>query len=207
MEYNHLYILVISTIEMELEELFLKKEELPILHETGFQIPIHPRLLEQDLRGYENLAKEIFPKVAEDWYEDLKNYVEMENPQNKEQINHVYLKEKPRITKEFGRQYVLGFWEDNIWTMDDGFTSGFSISRNGGGTLYFNEGDENCRSFGQLFIKFSKEKEKEFEYERVGEFSRILTYAHHNIDYYPGALFLRNWAIMYMNGVFKEVFN
>ena len=31
-------------------------------------------------------------------------------------------------------------------------------------------------------------------------------YAQHNIDHYPGALFLRNWAILYMNEVFKQVF-
>ena len=36
--------------------------------------------------------------------------------------------------------------------------------------------------------------------------NRLYVYAQHNVDSYPGALFLRNWAILYMNEVFKELF-
>jgi len=35
---------------MNLEQLFLKKEELPILYKTCFEIPIHPKLLDENLR-------------------------------------------------------------------------------------------------------------------------------------------------------------
>ena len=47
---------------MELEKLFLRKEELPILHETCFQIPIHPRLLNPDLEIEESIARKNIPK-------------------------------------------------------------------------------------------------------------------------------------------------
>ena len=50
---------------------------------------------------------------------------------------------------------------------------------------------------------FSDKKAKEFEIRKNTAF----VYAHHNIDAYPGALFLRNWAIRYMNEVFKQIFS
>ena len=52
---------------MKLKDLLLKPEELPILHETCFQVPIHPKLFNQDLRINEEIAKIIFPKIAKNW--------------------------------------------------------------------------------------------------------------------------------------------
>ncbi len=193
---------------MELEKLFLTKEELPILYENCFQIPIHPRLLDENININKNIAKNIFPKVAEDWYNDLKEHVKTEKDKEKRRwIKEVFLKEEPKITKEFNDQIVNGFWKDDFWTMDNGFVTGFSISRNAGGSLYFNKDDFNCETLiPGIYIKFSESKVKEFECEKIKEYSQVFTYAPHNIDYYPGALFLRNWAIRYMNEVFKEVF-
>jgi hypothetical protein len=188
---------------MNLKEITLKKEELPILHQTCFQIPIHPKLLNSNIQINENLAQKLFPLVAKEWYEDLKKYSPKDN-EEKEWINQIYLKHKPKITKEFNHQYLNEFWKDEIQTKDNGLVTCFSISRNGGGSLYFNQDDSNCESFGIMYIKFSEEKKKEFQIEN--EFNRMNVYAQHNIDHYPGALFLRNWAIMYMNEVFKEIF-
>ena len=195
---------------MELEKLFLTKQELPILHETCFHIPIHPKLLDDNISINSNIAKDIFPQVAEEWYEDLKKYFELEKGNfehwKREQIENVYLKEKPKITKEFNRQLLRGYWEDNVWTRENGFVSGFSINRNAGGSLYFHKDDINCETaIPGYYIKFSKEKAKEFETEKFGNHSRAFVYASHNIDHFPGALFLRNWAIKYMNEVFKEI--
>jgi hypothetical protein len=64
---------------MELEELFLKKEELPILYKTCFQIPIHPKLLDPSLNINTPIANRIFPEVAEEWYEDLKKIIQKIN--------------------------------------------------------------------------------------------------------------------------------
>jgi hypothetical protein len=186
---------------MKLEELFLKKEELPILHKSCFQVPIHPKLLNEDLREYEELAKELFPLVANEWYSDLKKY-NSDDKDERKWINQVYLNKKPKITSELHRQFVNDIWEDNIQTSDNGFVTGFQISRNAGGSLYFNEEDENCRAFGKVYIKFSDEKRREFSFKG----NEMYTYASSNIDYYPGALFLRNWAIMYMNEVSKQIF-
>jgi hypothetical protein len=188
---------------MKLEELFLKKEELPILYETCFQVPIHPRLLRNNIKINETIAQRIFLDVAKEWYNDLKKYVETENPENKEWINEVFLKEEPKITKMPNRQF-FNYWEDYIQTNENGLVTCFSISRNAGGSLYFDKDEMNCESFGKLYIKFSEEKIKEFRFEE--KFNKSFCYAGTNIDSYPGALFLRNWAIKYMNEVFKQVF-
>ncbi len=184
---------------MILEELFLKKEELPILHETCFQIPIHPKLLDNNLRIDEAIAQRIFPKVAKEWYTELKEY-HPEDDKKKEWIDNVFLKEKPNIEKHFNHQ-IFNFWQDDVNFMDNGLVQCFSISRNAGGSLYFNKDEFNCQSFGNLYIRFSEDKKKEFQFEK----NKIYVYSSHNIDHYPGALFLRNWAIKYMNKVFKQI--
>lgn len=187
---------------MQLEDLFLTKEELPILHKNCFQIPIHPKLLDETLNIDEDIAKRIFPQVAEEWYEDLKKY-SPEDRGEKEWINEIFLKEKPKmIINEFNRQVLRNVWEDQIMIADNGFVTCFSINRNAGGSLYFNKEDSNCQSFRNIYIKFSEEKKKEFQFDK----KKIYAYAQHKIDYYPGALFLRNWAIKYMNEAFKQIF-
>ncbi len=191
---------------MDLEELFLKKEELPIFHKNCFQIPLHPRLLEPSIKIDETIAQKVFPEVAQEWYEELKKYSAEDN-QEKEWINSVFLKEKPIIEKYYNHQMILGFWQDEVNFRENGFVTCFSINRNAGGSLYFNSGDMNCETaIPGYYIKFSKEKAKEFEFENFRDNSRCLVYGSHNIDHYPAALFLRNWAIKYMNEVFKQVF-
>jgi len=193
---------------MKLENLFLKKEELPILYKTCFEIPIHPKLLDPAIQIDESIAQELFPQAAEDWYKDLKNY-SPETNQEKEWIDGVFLKEKPKIEKHLCNQYLFGFWRDEINFADNGFVTGFSISRDGGGSIYFNDWDDydhHKTLIPNPYILFSKEKVKEFDYKKSERFSITFTYASHNIDHFPGALFLRNWAIMYMNEVFKQIF-
>lgn len=162
---------------MKLNDLLLKKEELPILHETCFQIPIHPKLLDENISINPNIAKNIFPKVAEEW------------------------------TKEIGKNKTPNY-DNLIQFSNNGFVTGFQISRDFGGNIYFDKEDSLCKNgIPNRYILFSKEKAKKFEYENLaGRISMVYNYANGNINDYPGALFLRNWAIKYMNEVFKEIF-
>lgn len=186
---------------MELEQLFLKKEELPILYKTCFQIPIHPKLLENTTQIDKLIAQKIFSEVAEDWYEDLKKY-NSEDKQEKEWIDKVFLKEKPVIEKHYNHQ-IFNFWKDEVNFADNNLVTCFSINRNAGGSIYFYEEDFNCRSIGSAYIHFSDEKYQEF---KPKDEDNLFVYSSHNIDNYPGALFLRNWAIKYMNEIFKRIF-
>ena len=160
---------------MNINSLLLTKEELPILDNICFRIPIHPKLLDPNLKLNPSIAKDVFPKVVEEWCRELK------------------------------KNFPLG-WQDEIQLGSNGFVTGFSISRNYGGALYFEESDKNCESLlPNRLIKFSDEKSDEFKYKTVGKYLIGLVYASHNINDYPGALFLRNWAMMYMNEVLKEI--
>lgn len=142
---------------MRLEDLFLKKEELPILgntHKIFFQIPIHPKLLDNSLNIDRGIAQKIIPQATD------------------------------------------------ITFMENGLVKSFSL--NEGGTLYFNRAKLNYKSYALPFINFSEEKYKEFASEKEG--CDIFVYSHKNVDKSPEALFLRDWAIKYMNRVFKQVF-
>ncbi len=130
---------------MKIEELLLKKEELPILHETCFFIPIHPKMLDPSVKIDERIANSVFPEVAREWHEDLSKYAEtLEDEQTKSWIKEVFLKKKPRIKREYSRQVLDGiYWEDQTILDPNGFVHSFSINRNAGGTLYFNSSDHN----------------------------------------------------------------
>src|SRR3989344_3619184 len=206
------YILSLNSKIMKLGDLLLKKEELPILHGHCFQVPIHPRLLEYDILIDENLSREAFKKTVPEWYDDLKVYTDTEqiNIEDRCWYNGVFLKAKPKVISSSIYNNTLKLstvsWEDKVDYLDNELARVFSISRNSGGSLYFGKNDFNCEipvsKEGLLrYFKFSREKIKEFDFEKEesSKFGRFHVYAHHNIDYFPGALFLRNWAINYMN--------
>ena len=203
---------------MELEDLRLTKEEIPILHEACFQVPIHHKLLDPTLSIEPNIASRIFERTALEWYQDLEQYRKTADldKETKEWYDNVWLRELPRIEIQYGSQIMVpGHWTDEHINQDNGLTRCFSISRDSGGSLHFPGLTDECKSCLSIirknkgYIRFSPEKAKEFgfnEYISLKEkFTNVNIYGHHNIDYYPGALFLRNWAINYMNEALKFV--
>jgi len=203
---------------MELSDLMLRKDEIPILHERYFQLPIHPSLIDPEIRIDPDLASRLFPRAAEEWYKDLKTYREIADldDQTKKWLDEVFLKEEPKVKTEYGHQSISkGVWRDDVVLDDNGFARGMSINRDAGGTIYFNGGESCCQSFVLLgkgekdYIRFSEEKAKEFRSQKTSpvddEWVLVNTYASHNIDSYPGALFLRNWGILYLNKALKSV--
>jgi hypothetical protein len=166
---------------MNLEELYLTKEELPILYETCFQIPIHPKLLDQNIRIDKSIPQRIFPRVVEEWYKDLK--------------------EKGLTGKITFEDSCIAQYNEN------GFVEGFQISRDFGGNIFFDKIEDSCRTvIPSKFIKFSKEKAIKFECQKIRGLSLAHVYTLGNVDNFHGALFLRNWGIEYMNEVFKQIF-
>ncbi|MEK6913805.1 MAG: hypothetical protein AABW47_04010 [Nanoarchaeota archaeon] len=191
---------------MNINSLLLTKEELPILHNGCFQIPIHPKLLDSNLRINPLIAKNIFSKVAEEYRADLTEYASQEKDiAKREWYENVFLKDRKVVKKN--NQQFFGIWEDEIKLSDNGLVIGFSISRNAGGSLYFAENENSCIGIiPNCMIKFTPDKAREFEIGYGGGgISSAFVYSSHNIDDYPGALFLRNWAIEYMNEVFREL--
>jgi len=210
LQHRNLFKQVLHIGYMRLNDLLLKKEELPILYKNAFQIPIHPRLLDSSVHIDTGIAAGVFPQAADEWYEDLRKYTEqLDDGEEKEWMLDVFLKEEPRILKEDNKQF-LRTWEDGVEHMENGLVGSFSISRNSGGTLYYNPSFHPSKDLvplsGGRYIRFSSEKLKEFSISQRSDMMEIIVYSHHNIDHYPGALFLRNWAMLYMNEVFKQVF-
>ena len=89
---------------------------------------------------------------------------------------------------------------------------GFLYQQEWWGSLIFKDDDINCRYYaffaGSRYIGFSESKAREFAI-KVDENNKcgiVNVHSHHNIDSYPGALFLRNWAMAYNNEALKQVY-
>ena len=118
--------------------LTLSKEEVPIFRHNGFYPPIHPKLLEPCAKIDRDLAHLVFGQAAQEWYSDLKRYVEnLEDTTKKEWFEKVFLKKKPKVVSRYGRQElnILG-WADYVNCGKNGFAEVLSISRDAGGSLY-----------------------------------------------------------------------
>jgi len=191
---------------MDIDQLLLSKEEILIKNKNWFMIPIHPALLKQDIVLDPRIANNLFPQVAKEWYSDLKQYVSTAGPDEKRWFTEVHLKEEPKIDIEYDRQVIrhLG-WEDMVMTTETGFARVLSINRNFGGTLYIN--DDEPQFLYSRIVQFSPEKLDAYAAERFDDGKGVLvhSYQHHNVDHYPGALFLRNWAIAYLNEAMRSV--
>jgi hypothetical protein len=196
---------------MKLEELLLRKEELPIITTAKrpiFNVPIHPRLLDDDLKTDPEIAHKVFAQVALEWYEELSQYTDRLGDKDMQiWYREVFIPHKPVIDARNGRQKISpsGMWEDMAVIGDNGFATGLSINRNAGGSLFVDV-QRREQIVGPPTVLFSPEKTKEYATtyfpERISFFCHA--YCHHNIDHYPGALFLRNWAIMYLNEAMRQ---
>ena len=182
---------------MKLEELLLRKEEVSIVNERGVVVPIHPAPLNA-FRVDPDIAHNVFPQAAEEWYDELQAYARTVDDEEKGWLKEQYLNKPLQIRKEYGRQIVdpPGFWTDDVITRENGFASSLMIDRDAGSSLYL----EN--SILDIFVVLGNLKLSE---EKLREFSSGYVYAPHNVDYYPGALFLRNWALLYENEVLKQM--
>jgi hypothetical protein len=198
---------------MELEAILLKKEEIEIFEKTGFYVPIHPSLLDKSAKIDPALAKKVFPQAASEWYQDLKQAVEgIQDAQESKWIRETFLKEEPRIevaypNTPYAEQRLASVqWKDNMITDENGFARSLEINRNYGGTLYLSP---NPMYISTPFIRFSREKFSEYSYGAPTSVATDHGHAHvylqHNVDHFPGALFLRNWAIIYLNGALKQI--
>ena len=61
---------------------------------------------------------------------------------------------------------------------------------------------------GNKYVLFLKRKHERFVSRTIvpvlqKEYFHV--YAHHNVEYYPGALFLRNWAVECVNKALRQV--
>lgn len=221
---------------MDLESLLLRKEEIPITeipdHDGNprphFFLPIHPSLVGSDEQHLvrpgvslgHGIARRIFSDVASDWYDDLTDYRKSLDASHrflsgerldryKKWIDSVYLAERAWVEKRSYKQVVMpmGTWQDHVHILDNGFVQDFMINRDYGGSLYVSwNSHERIQSFAGSQVKFTGEKFSEYAAE--DDFGRTGSnvFLSHNMDYYPGGLFLRNWAMRWHNEALKELY-
>lgn len=198
----------------------LTKEEIPLMGSPGFVMPIHPKLLEDGRIFDPRIAYRVFAQAADEWYTDLERYLEEDQndlePETKEFYEREYLRPgRPTIQTAYDEQCLstIPFWNDRVLTDERGFATSLSISRNGGGSLYFNTTDRQCQTgicLNTQTISFTNIQGKKAleliipgtEYE---EYADAYKYGLHNVDHHPGALFLRNWALLYLNETMKQL--
>lgn len=225
---------------MRLEELLLKKDEVVILESPDndgnsrpdFRLPIHQSLIGSDedqlvkpgVKIKNSLAREIFPKVVDGWYNDLKIYRKSLDTGHsflegnklssyREWIDTVYMKGNPYVEDRGFCQRVmpLGTWEDSVHVLKNGFVQDFMINRDYGGSLYVDWTKRNrVHRVTHTHIGFSPEKFAAYsasgeEAESDSKSAYMNVFSFHNVDYYPGALFLRNWALTWHNEALKQI--
>jgi hypothetical protein len=194
----------------------LTKEEIRITKFGGFYVPIHPRLFDPNLRFDPELGSKTFREIPSSWHDELRVYLDGLNKEdeNLEFFRREFLKKrKPKVIEEYGEQRLdtIPSWSDRVHTDERGFATSLMINRNGGGSLYYTSGDRCCEKGvtlageDNIFFNLSASKIEQLVHERHGEFGEIRVYAQHNIDYYPGALFLRNWALAYVNAAMASI--
>ena len=201
---------------LSLDDLFLRKEELPILHGTSFHVPIHPLLLSEGVKISPLIPRQVFPIVAWEWFEEFTAYCDtVTDEETREWYQKSFLSRRPSFM-EFA-DGLLGLkspgWKPESYHLSNGFAHTLCIERSYGGSLYFNQGGSNYRvpvlSGRNKYVLFSEEKARAFCFKddssSSSEKEYFHVYAHHNVEYYPGALFLRNWAVECVNKALRQV--
>ena len=198
---------------MGIDSCILSKEEVKIIESGNFYIPIHPKLIDPNVSINPDLARNVFEKSAYEWYEDLiRHYDLVSDKTEKNFIKREFLDLFSGVSNKDGELCLLnGVWKNIFGLSDNGFADTLSISRNSRGSLYFNKID-SCEYFIPLngmenrYFKIGKEKALEFCYDKfIDSPGKIYTYNKHNVENFPSALFLRNWALNYVNAALEDI--
>jgi len=197
-----------------LENILIEKNEIPIKYNTCFHVPIHPILIEPEIRLDPVLAPRIFPQVVVEWYDEMTTLAELERDQEtKKRYQSTFLKQRPVIDNEKLVNFTVQ-WKPNVKTTKEGFAKLLSLGGNSG-LLYFypqySNVSQGCvEDVNPNKIRFTPEKFCEYSlpdlFQGDGVPGRDLyVYQQHNIEDLPTALFFRNWAIMYLNEALKSI--
>ena len=197
-----------------LENILIEKTEIPIKYNTCFYVPIHPRLILPETRLDPTLAHQIFPQVVVEWYEEMTTLAELErDSETKKRYQSIPLKNKPVIDNGKLVNFAVQ-WKNNVKTTKEGFAKLLSL---GGisGLLYFYPQHSNTyqgcvEGLSPHKIRFTPEKFCEYSLPDLFQGDGVpgrdfYVYQQHNIEDLPTALFLRNWAIMYLNEALKSI--
>ena len=181
---------------MNLADLLLKKEEIPITPEFRFRVPIPPILFDKDIKLDRLLAHKVFPLAVKDFIRDIKNYLEenkvkpSEAKYLKEYLEHQVIENEGA----FGAQEYHGL-SDTVMKDPSGIAHALDIN----GDL--NVCIEECPF--KDWVGFSEEKLKAYSNPRIIGFGHAYV-PDNNVGTIDAAFFLRDWAILYVNEALKQ---
>lgn len=190
---------------MFIDDLLLKKEEIPVWHRVEFKIPIHPSLIKKRLDP--NIPNAVLEQSVMEWYEDLKTYLNGQNEEiNLDSTRKLYLSEKPKPVFRNG-EFIVYPWHIPIhfWTNENGFADSLSVGRNFGSLNFEAENSESEYPLisNSKYMQFSESKLQAYAIPDKNPL-RCFRYLPHNIETAPAALLLRNWTINYLNAALKS---
>lgn len=178
----------------------LTKDEIKITPRGTFYPLIHPRLLDDNVSFDPNLAESIFPRVEEEWLEELRKVLATTSLDGESLWYLDFLKEgKPSS------------WKCQTDTDERGFARFLMIERNHAGSLGFRKGLDHCETYIPLdgvegrYFHLPKQKALELSFENRERFGRSYTYAAHNITHLPAAIFMRTWYLNYVNAAMASI--
>lgn len=210
---------------MKLEDLYLKKEEIKTFYQKhcgihAILVPVHPRLVDEDLRFDPKLAHKVFPKAAEDWYNnDLRKQLEIEENENNRAVIKQDLNKKFSVKRRYNSWSVNppGCWNDiTVYNDNRGFAKSFKLDTNIAGSLILDTsfGDEYDKApLNPPMVNFTPEKFLEYSclpkerVERPDLGTLGYAYRPHNTGSTSGILLLKNWTIAYLNEAMKQIFS
>jgi len=205
---------------MKLEELLLKREEIPIggynreFSSPACIVPIHHSLrdhIPDNIKYDRELAYSVMNETI-DWYvEDLKEYYEqLVDLATKQWVEKAFLDRLPEKRDDWGESSPLGGGWIVYMVLSQNFL--YSLGLTVHCHLYADTGsfvsdDINstyARFTKEKFIEFSKDGDvredvRDFGRDRKYYFCRAYAWHQHNVDIIPEAIMLRDWAILYEN--------
>ncbi|MBU3904953.1 MAG: hypothetical protein KJ906_02290 [Nanoarchaeota archaeon] len=210
---------------MKLEDILLKRGEVPVVGNHVF-VPIHPKLFDQSLEINKNLAQEVFPEAAQEWYNDMEEHVKTTDDKQTKFLFSLVSKSKKPLIKKIDGKYAVIRPEYQIESKTEGMlTNGLVKSfvpwGGGHGSLGLagmsDDGPEpgidieSTARIGPRNTRFSEEKFKEYCFipkDKINDYSHgtaAYAYTQHNVDIYFQASFLECWVRNYLNEVMKRV--
>ncbi|MDP3729124.1 MAG: hypothetical protein Q8R18_06780 [bacterium] len=195
---------------MSLTEYITTEEELDVFRRNpnneGFilHLPIPPVLLKKNISLSRDLAPEVFPEALKEWKRRLGKVQLAEGEETK--LAQRYIFTETACLRDGYKIDAHPIPGGNVtwFTTETGFAHAFSIGRNSGGSLYFNNMSSPIGVYKHT-VHFSQEKMRLYRIEDDDQHPQLFCYELHNVDSYISALLLLSWGRQYINAALEDL--
>lgn len=192
---------------MEIDDILLKSREIYIgdgQEKPRLVVPIHPSLLRKDIKIDERLGYETLSRAIKPWRKDVNKYHKIiKDTTSKKSIN---IGGVESVHDDVWIIKPEDIYIDRFGFMDNGLVRTFQLGDEN--ALYLDQ--NNTISIHQDEAVFKAEKLYEYSCKKDDDilgsgFATCYAYQVHNLGNYRAALFLKNWAVIYLNTALKQI--